>query len=343
MSTYIIMSAIILFLICELVIGAKYQSESDHFFDLGNTNAMRGFWCLIVILVHIPVAYQNPIQDMIGSFAYIGVTFFFMTSAYGLSLAQKKNPNSINSFWRRRLPKLLIPCLVVNVVGLFFNAIVGGSIELSNIIRINGWVQWLLVCYFAFWLCHKFIGGGYQDILTCVLVVLFSGLVYILKARGLIENTTWCTEIFGFVWGIILFYIKDKIVVFCRNSWIIKCIIFCLAAGVSGIAYLKMKTTLIWGDYVLKIVLGLAIISFILLLNAKINIGNKVSTHLGNISFEVYLLHHTVFGFVSILLPDLLSGYFIMISIFVTVAISIVAHKCSNFIDKICLRRIKHV
>ena len=126
MSTYLIMTAIVLFLICELAIGAKYQPDSAHFFDIDNTNAMRGFWCLIVILVHIPAAYQNPIQDMLGSFAYIGVTFFFMTSAYGLSLAQKKNPNSIYSFWRRRLPKLLIPCLVVNVVGLFFNAIVGG-------------------------------------------------------------------------------------------------------------------------------------------------------------------------------------------------------------------------
>lgn len=159
MSTYLIMVVIVLFLICELVIGAKYQTNSAHFFDIENTNAMRGFWCLVVILVHIPAAYQNPIQDMIGSFAYIGVTFFFMTSAYGLSLAQKKNPNSINNFWRRRLPKLLIPCLIVNVFGLFFNAIVGGSIELSNLIRINGWVQWLLVCYLVYWLCHKFIGG----------------------------------------------------------------------------------------------------------------------------------------------------------------------------------------
>lgn len=160
MSTYIIMSGILLFLICELVIAAKYQPESDHFFDLDNTNAMRGFWCLIVILVHIPAAYQNPIQDMIGSFAYIGVTFFFMTFAYGLSLAQKKNPNSINCFWRRRLPKLLIPCFVVNLIGLLLNVIARQPISLIDLVKINGWVQWLLVCYFVFWLCHKFIEGG---------------------------------------------------------------------------------------------------------------------------------------------------------------------------------------
>lgn len=334
MSTYIIMSAIVLFLICELVVGAKYQLESGHFFDLDNTNAMRGFWCIIVILVHIPAAYQNPIQDMIGSFAYIGVTFFFMTSAYGLSLAQKKNPNSINSFWRRRLPKLLIPCFVVNLVGLLFNVIAKQPISLIDLVRINGWVQWLLVCYLVFWLCHKFI-VGHQDLLTCVLVIMYSVLIYTLKACGVIENTTWCTEIYGFVWGIILFYIKDKIIVFCRNSWMIKGTMLCLAAGVVGIAYLKVKTTPFLGDYVLKIILGLVIISFMLLLNTRINIGNKVSAYLGNISFEIYLLHHTVFGFVSILIPDLLSGYFIMLSIFGTVTLSIVAHKCSNYMEKL--------
>lgn len=164
MSTFIAMCAILVFLFCELIIGAKLQKHSDHFFDLANTNAMRGFWCLIIILVHVPEAYQNPIQDMIGSFAYIGVTFFFMTSAYGLSLLQKKNPNSINSFWRRRLPKLLIPCFVVNILYSILNLKTKQPFSILDLARINGWVQWLLFCYFVFWICHKFIfcesGGG---------------------------------------------------------------------------------------------------------------------------------------------------------------------------------------
>lgn len=47
-------------------------SDTDsHFFNKENSNALRGFWCLIVVLVHVPGAYQNRIQDIIGSFAYI--------------------------------------------------------------------------------------------------------------------------------------------------------------------------------------------------------------------------------------------------------------------------------
>ena len=95
MITYGIMTFILLFLAGLLLVGAEYKPDSKHFFDIDNTNALRGFWCLIVVLVHIPAVYQNPIQDMIGSFAYIGVTFFFMTSAYGLRLAVDKKPESI--------------------------------------------------------------------------------------------------------------------------------------------------------------------------------------------------------------------------------------------------------
>lgn len=117
MIDYGIMGGIIIFLIFILVFKSKYiPNANDNFFDINNSKAIRGFWCLVVILVHIPQDYQNKIQDMIGSFAYIGVTFFFMTSAYGLSIAADKKPDSISRFWRTRLPKLIIPNWLINII-----------------------------------------------------------------------------------------------------------------------------------------------------------------------------------------------------------------------------------
>ncbi len=89
--TYAIMGLVLLFMAFILIYKAKLTKDTSHFFNLtANTTAMRGFWCIIVILVHIPAVYQNRIQDLMGSFAYIGVTFFFMTSAYGLKVGAKK-------------------------------------------------------------------------------------------------------------------------------------------------------------------------------------------------------------------------------------------------------------
>jgi len=92
-----------------------YTSTNPHFFDLDNTKAMRGLWCIIVVMVHVPALYQNTVQDLVGSFAYIGVTFFFMTSSYGLSLQFRRNAQPNRSFWKKRLPTLLVPQLVTNL------------------------------------------------------------------------------------------------------------------------------------------------------------------------------------------------------------------------------------
>lgn len=169
MITYALMGLIVIFLAFTLLFKAKVNSGDgddtpDHFFDKTNSNAMRGFWCLIVILVHIPAAYQNTIQDMLGSFAYIGVTFFFMTSAFGLKIGETKNPGSIRKYWRKRLPKLLAPCILVNIVGIISALIRTGSFSILSLISINAWVRWLLVCYVFFWIVYRFVPmrGGVQ-------------------------------------------------------------------------------------------------------------------------------------------------------------------------------------
>lgn len=169
METYLIMVAIVLFLAGTLLIGIELRSDNKHFFDKLNCNAMRGFWCLIVILVHVPVAYQNRIQDMLGSFAYVGVTFFFMASAYGLKMGIEKAPGSIKAFWRRRVPKLLIPCFFVNIVRIMVGIIKGDEISAISLMQINIWVYWLLVCYLIFWIAQKICarGGRYYYLCIC--------------------------------------------------------------------------------------------------------------------------------------------------------------------------------
>lgn len=345
MITYAIMALIVLFLAFELLYKAEYTPDAIHLFDKQNSNAMRGFWCLIVILVHIPVAYQNRIQDMLGSFAYIGVTFFFMTSAYGLRLGIEKAPNSIRHFWRKRLPKLLIPMFLVNVVSLIFRLIEGNGLSLSTLININGWVQWLLVCYVIFWAVNRFVGmclpdnrGGVLDIIVCILIIVFSATVYLLKSR--ISATTWCPEIFGFVWGIVFFHIKKRFAAWMDKKWFLKCAALCLIAGITGIAYLKFKPVAFFGDYLLKILLGVLIITFMLAANSRIAIGNKVSLLLGSISFEVYLLHGSVFGLLAFLAPEIGSGIFIGLSIVLTIGVAWVIGMVGTWTIKIATQKL---
>lgn len=177
MITYVLMLVFVITIATISLYGIKIDKEKDSFMSLNDTNFMRGFWCIIVVLVHIPATYQNRIQDMFGSFAYIGVTFFFMTSAYGLKYSMMHKKGYMEHFWRRRFPALLIPALIANAFLVIAQAIGKGVSDLSLIsfININDWVKVLLLYYVAFWLIYhiapKLIGGGvlarYYNVSIC--------------------------------------------------------------------------------------------------------------------------------------------------------------------------------
>lgn len=325
MLTNLIMAGIALFLAGLLLVGAKYSPDGSDFFDRENSGAMRGFWCLIIVLVHVPAAYQNRIQDMLGSFAYVGVTFFFMTSAYGLRMAAMKRPEPMAHFWRNRLPKLLVPCVLSNVAHMAVYAAAGSRVSPLMLLTIGGWVRWLLVCYLFFWLSYRFLPEKSRDWAVCGLVILLSLGVYLSKPAG----TTWCPEVLGFVWGILLSRWKSGFVSWTGRKWLPKCAVLCLLAGMLGVGYLTGKGVPFWGDYVLKIVLGAAILGFMLALNGKISIGNRVSRGLGVISYEVYLLHDGAFFLLEYLSPGVSSGVFILTSLLLTMILSLIVHKVS--------------
>lgn len=90
-----------------------------------------------------------------------------------------------------------------------------------------------------------------------------------------------------------------------------------------GVTYLKYKPVEFLGDYLLKVTLGMAILLFMLSLNSRISIGNKVSGFLGNISYEIFLLHGMAFSLISWAAAELDSGRFILVSITITVLLSV--------------------
>ncbi|MDY4599065.1 MAG: acyltransferase family protein [Candidatus Faecousia sp.] len=335
MLTNLIMVGILLFLAGLLLAGAKFRPDGAHFFDRENSGAMRGFWCLIVVLVHVPAAYQNRLQDMLGSFAYVGVTFFFLTSAYGLRLAAEKRPESIRYFWRHRLPKLLVPCVLANAVRMAAYAAGGSRVSPWMLVRIGGWVRWLLVCYLIFWLCYRFLSEKYRDWAVCGLAAVFSLVVYGMKP----DTTTWCPEVLGFAWGILLGRWKNRFTGWTDKGWLAKNAGLCLLAGILGVGYLMGKGIPFWGDYVLKIVLGVAILGFVLGLNTKISMGNRVSRLLGTISYEVFLLHDVSFFVLEKAFPGLNSGVFILMSLLVTAALSLAVQRISARILDILFKK----
>ena len=83
--------------------------------------------------------------------------------------------------------------------------------------------------------------------------------------------------------------IIEEIYYWINEEWQKKVILGFIGTLMMGIFYLKFKSMLFIGDYVLKIILGLVIIFFVLILNTRINLNNRIGKVLGKISYILTL------------------------------------------------------
>ena len=338
----VIMLGLLAFLAVDILYGARVERVNYNFMDVKNAKAMRGFWCLVIALVHVPQMYGNRIQDLIGSFAYIGVTFFFMTSGFGLTIVQDINHKNIKFFWRKRLPKIIIVSWINNAFFCIINHVFFRKpIHIFEVIALDLWVIWLLTCYFYFWLFSiLFKGNRLYKVLLCLIIMIGSATMYMLKRNGIIPNTVWATEVYGFIWGILLASCKNDFIKWSTKKWNFKLCMSCLCSLILGVDYLLFKYIPVIGDYILKILLGLAITVFVLVLNTRIDLGNKLNLFLGTMSFEIYLVHGKVFELFENLFVWKEPSVFILCSIMATMVTSWGIYIISEKLVSIVKRRL---
>ncbi len=323
---------LLLFATCVLF-RIKLCKEKEYFFSPEYTKCLKGIMCIVVVLVHIPQEYSNTIQDAIGSFGYICVTLFFLFSAYGLMYSVENKKDYIKKFPRNRLLVLLIPFFISNILSILTkigeisveDAILG-AIGLNSV----SFVMVLIVYYILFYLINRFIKNKtIKYIVLIFLPIIYSALNY------KFGWDRWCVEELGLSYGIILYLVFNKYIKRLSINTIIKTVLLGIISAILGILYLKFKNVNICGDYLLKIVLGIAIILFVFAFTYIFRIKNKLLLKLGSISYEVYLLH----GIAMYLIQKTTttqSWIYIYLTIFLTVVFAYILNKfCSILIKRV--------
>jgi len=324
----VLTSAIFLVLVIIELIGVEYNKDIDNnFFDLTTANVIRGICSIFVIMVHFPAQWTNKVQDMIGSFAFVAVTLFFMMSAYGLVISVNTKENYLKGFFRKRILVLLVPFFVSVAIKLLF----GFNWRSGGVLFVCVLVLFYLVFYFV----NRYVKWKYKNMIVVLFVFLYSFCGYLFIKNTAIQNLgfSWYYESLGFAYGILLAQFQDKLVLLAKDKYFLKISTLAVCSCICGILYLKFKTIYFYGEYVLKCLLGIVIIMFVIMLVTRFRLGNKLSVQLGKISFEVFLYH----GLVIPLLEKYTcfsSGISISLTVLITVLLAFVMNKIDSLLVK---------
>ena len=330
MSNYILLIypmiiVIVLFWRCSIRGKNEYYEES---WSLTQSNALRGVAALMIILHHMVQSItrygdikKGPVTEW-NSFGILFTSIFFFFSGFGLYKSYKTKENYLEGFLTKRLPKIVLPFLVTNIIYIvtlysedrisevrhMFTSILG-----FTLINTNAWfIVVLIILYVAFYFCFiksKTESGAFAKLLIFTIILI---LICLLLGH---DNSNvnghwfmgewWYNTTLIFMMGMYFARFETKIKAFMKKRYMI--LLPLSIAIFVGWYILEEYVINTFGYYqewkyhpgypekllslVTQIILCILFMFVLLLVNMKIEFKNKVLKFLGGICFEVYLIH----------------------------------------------------
>lgn len=331
---YVLTALPILFFSGVALVNRHYEPSS--FFSKEYTTILKGLCALIVVYVHFFGEHTNIVQDVIGSFAYVAVTIFFLISAYGTMLNTEKKSDYLKHFWRNRLASLMVPAFVINVFCFVTSIVFDNRAGYALLWKINGYVWVMLQFYLLFYIVQLLKNKFFKDNSRLEDVILISAIsisgffLYFYSYEEISSKSGWCFERMGLVWGILLYRNFNRLKVFLNNRSIFKLFILLVLSLFTGIAYLKFKMLFFFGEFLLKIILGVILILLLFYVTYDSKFDNRINHWLGGISYEVFLLHGSVMIYLDKSLQNVDSGVFVLSTFFVVLFLGWLVHLVAN-------------
>jgi len=359
------LSVFFILLLALLIVGCKYAKKGnfhESFLSLLEMKKLQGFAAMGVILHHVTqivTQYGKYDKGLINVMVDAGVfctALFFFCSGYGLVNSFLYKENYLKGFLRKRLPAILVPFYVCNLLFIVVSLVAGARpkmwellLYLSGIVMLNDqmwFIVELAVLYVVFYLLFRRCETKSLPLgrMAFVLVVM-TAVSLLLGHDGLPDskglwffgewwyNTTW-----AFFVGMSVAKFKDNVITFAKKWY--KLLLSGMLVLFVG---LYMATTYMLGHagywmewpghrgYLEKVLtFGVqcpTVIVFVLLLfliSMKVQFGNRILTFLSVVAIEVYLLQNI---FITYLRPFLQIDFLFFIGVYAcTILMAVAVH-----------------
>ncbi|MCR5591786.1 MAG: acyltransferase [Lachnospiraceae bacterium] len=326
-----------------LLAGCKVKKKGEFeelAWSISQSRDMQAAAALMIIIHHTVQAitfYGNTYKGPITVWSSFGIYFtsiFFFFSGFGLYKSITQKENYLDGFFSRRLPRIVIPFMLINLIFLFivpagritkirhvFTSILG-----LTLLNTNTWfIVELVILYIAFYIAFRKSAAESAALrkifLFTMALVIFS---LLLGHDGSEINghwfmgEWWYNTTLIFVMGLYFSKYEKSIKAFAEKHYKILLSVMTVLLIITFIAeeiirltfgfYSETVNNPGYGDKLLTMVsqtLTCAVFMCVLLLiNMKIRFNNRALVFLGGISFEIFLIHD---AFVE-LLPGGLEG-----------------------------------
>ena len=281
--------SILLMVLCN----SKIQriNEYTNPLSMENSNAMKGLAALVVVIHHCCQRMSNP--GILILFRYMGnlsVSLFFFYSGFGLMKSYNYKENYLKSLWVNRIPKIIIPFILSNIIFIVIYIIIGERFDIYEVfLYILGFkliddFKWYIISSIILYIIFYFM-FKYLKKIKAILVILFSIIIYAVICRIIGTGTWWYKSIFCFFIGILVAEYYDFLFNYLRNRYLlftsVTIILFILICGLN----------IINGNIIMSIISSVLFVLSCIYILMKIEIRNGIIKFIGSISYEIYLLH----------------------------------------------------
>ncbi len=290
---------------------------------------IKGAACLGIILHHLVqrvTIYGRYYKGPVTAFNYAGILFtglFFFFSGYGLIKSLETKPDYLKGFLKRRLPAVLLPFWLVNLIEVLLEIFVYGVHKspaallkgLSGLTLLdgNGWfIIEIVVLYLAFYVIFRVVRG--RDAALFLLCLFTVGMIVFSFFRGhdptgnnalWFRGEWWFNSTGVFIFGLLYARFQKEADVFLNRR-------YPLALGAAAVLFVAVfggsvyiverfgyyQSLVTWHAKREQLITLLAQTAacllfalVVLLLNMRITLRSRALRYVGGISLELFLVH----------------------------------------------------
>lgn len=286
------MDAAVLAAVAALIFwGCRRERVTDHDKYMVRMNQLRGLFALEIVIGHV-VRDSRTILYPLGKMMIISVAFFFFVSGYGLAGSFYRKERYLASFPRTKLLYLFLLAVSAYIVSCGIEALSGSfhwylpdsirQLPATFAVSVNWYIWEQLLWYVLFALIYGLLPRKWRT--GVAFAVGFAvGCVFFFAG---FEQKYYCS-ILGFPAGLCFYEYREQILKFFAG-WVGKVLTAAVAAV--SISCLFMPEDSFLGMMILRNLLCLSAVSLVTILVGYVRIGNPVSSWLGKISPELYLM-----------------------------------------------------